>query len=45
MNRQPREVYGFGPALPTRSDRLVRLARIVIVSAIAGVLLALTLSH
>lgn len=45
MSRQPREVYGFGPALPTRSDRLVRLARIVIVSAIAGVTLALLWNH
>jgi hypothetical protein len=45
MNRQPREIYGFGPRLPTRSDRLVRLARVVIFTAIAGVTLALLWSH
>lgn len=40
MTRQPREVYGFGPRLPTRSDRLSRLAWIVILAAVAGTLMA-----
>lgn len=45
MRPQAREVYGFGPALPTRSDRLVRFARIVLVTAVTGTVVALLISN
>lgn len=38
MSRQPREVYGFGKALPTRRGGLPRLAAIALVAIILGVL-------
>lgn len=42
MKRQPIEIYGYGTRVPTRSFHLSRLARIVILAAVAGVLVAVS---
>jgi hypothetical protein len=39
MNRQPREVYGFGTRIPTRTGPFVRLARWTLAAAILTIVL------
>lgn len=41
MKRQTREVYGFGPKLPTRRDSAVVTARAVLLLAVIGTLAGL----
>lgn len=38
MKRQEREVYGYGARFTTRQDRASRVAAVVLVVAVAGML-------
>jgi hypothetical protein len=41
MKRLEREIYGFGPRLSTRHDRVARIAFIVMFASVAGMVVGL----